>query len=71
MFNLLYNQICFLYLNIESNKAKMKNKIMTKQDLIYQIIPMIQNSHNEKDISDLQTFDIDELKEILTDLKEN
>ena len=44
---------------------------MTKQDLIYQIIPMIQNSHNEKDISDLQTFDIDELKEILTDLKEN
>jgi len=44
---------------------------MTKQDLINKIIPMIQNSHNEKDISDLQTFDIDELNEILTDLNNN
>ena len=44
---------------------------MTKQDLIYQIIPMIQNSHNEQDVSDLQTFDVDELKEILTDLNNN
>jgi hypothetical protein len=49
----------------------MKNKIMTKQDLIYQIIPMIQNSHNEQDVLDLQTFDVDELKEILTDLNNN
>ena len=44
---------------------------MTKQDLIYQIIPMIQNSHNKQDVMDLQTFDVDELKEILTDLIEN
>tara|TARA_R110000796_G_scaffold46483_4_gene112338 strand:+ start:5452 stop:5586 length:135 start_codon:yes stop_codon:yes gene_type:complete len=44
---------------------------MTKQDLIYQIIPMIQNSHNKQDVMDLHTFDVDELKEILTDLKNN
>ena len=44
---------------------------MTKQDLINQIIPMIQNSHNEQDVLDLQTFDVDELKEILTDLNNN
>jgi len=44
---------------------------MTKKDLINQIISMIQNSHNKQDVLDLMTFDIDQLNEILTDLKQN
>jgi uncharacterized protein YktB (UPF0637 family) len=42
-----------------------------KQELINQITPKIQTYHNEKNISDLHTLDIDELTEILTDLNEN
>lgn len=70
MCNYLHNQKSFVFLLHQTNQ-QLKKQIMTKQDLINEIIPMIQNSHNEKDIIDLHTFDIDELNEILTDLKQN
>ena len=41
---------------------------MNKQELIEKIIPLIQNTHNDEDISDLQTFSLDELNEIYNDV---
>lgn len=41
---------------------------MNKQELIEKIIPLIQNTHNDRDISDLQTFSLDELNEIYNDV---
>tara|TARA_R110000823_G_C15800139_1_gene487081 strand:- start:275 stop:466 length:192 start_codon:yes stop_codon:yes gene_type:complete len=46
-------------------------KIILKRDLINEISLLIKETHNEQDILDLQTFDVDELKEILTDLNNN
>ena len=46
-------------------------KIILKRDLINKIIPLIKETHNEQDVLDLQTLNIDELKEVLTDLKNN
>jgi len=46
-------------------------KIILKRDLINEISLLIKETHNEQDVLDLQTFDTDELKEILTDLKNN
>jgi len=47
--------------------------IMTTQEkikLIAQITPLVQRTHNEKDIADLQTFSVEELQEILIDLQD-
>ena len=40
---------------------------MNKQELIAKIIPLIQDTHNEQDIADLQTFSLDELNQIYED----
>lgn len=41
---------------------------MNKQELIAKIIPLIQDTHNEQDIADLQTFSLDELKDMYIDI---
>jgi hypothetical protein len=43
---------------------------MNKHELIAMITPLIQRTHNEKDIADLQTFSVEELNEILTQINE-
>lgn len=42
-----------------------------KAKLIDEIWEYVKHTHNNKDFEDLQDFDIDELKEILTDCKNN
>jgi len=42
-----------------------------KDQLISEIWEYVKHTHNTKDFEDLQDFDIDELKEILTDCKNN
>lgn len=44
---------------------------LTKTDLIKEINFLIKETHNEKDKLDLQTFNLNELNVILTELKEN
>jgi hypothetical protein len=39
-----------------------------KTDLIEQITKLVKYTHNEQDIKDLESFSIEELKEILKDI---
>ena len=43
---------------------------MNKETLIQSIWGYCKHTHNDQDYKDLQEFSVDELKEILTDLKD-
>lgn len=43
---------------------------MNKQELINTIIPLVKDTHNDKDIADLYTFSLEELKEMHMELIE-
>ena len=44
---------------------------MSKQKLIEEIWNYCKHSHSNKDYKDLNTFDVEELEEILSDCKES
>ena len=70
----IYNEVIqdYSHLQYEYDGDELQDKINEiVNNIINEIWKYVKHTHNNKDFEDLKTFDVNELKEILEDCKNN